>query len=203
MISHLRPALVLLVLFTGLTGILYPLAITGIAQVLLPAQANGSRIVSDGKISGSALIGQLFTSDRYFHGRPSATQAPDPKDDSKTVDAPYNAANSSGSNLGPLSKKLIERVNGDVDALRKAGATSIPPDAVTASASGLDPDISPAFANLQVARIAASRGVPEVRVRAILQQQIQTPLLGVFGEPSVNVLQLNLALDASLKASAG
>ena len=203
MLSHLRPAVVMLGLFTGLTGIVYPLAITGVAQIALPWQANGSRIVHDGKPVGSLLIGQDFVSKRYFHGRPSATSAPDPKDDTKTIDAPYNAANSSGSNLGPLSKKLVDRVSGDVDVLRKAGAAAIPADAVTTSASGLDPHISPAFAELQVARIAASRHVAPGRVRALLQQHVATPVLGVFGEPRVNVLQLNLALDAALPDNAG
>ena len=203
MLSHLRPAVVMLGLFTGLTGIAYPLAITCVAQIALPWQANGSRIVHDGKTVGSLLIGQDFVSDRYFHGRPSATSAPDPKDDTKTIDAPYNAANSSGSNLGPLSKKLVDRVSGDVDVLRKAGAAAIPADAVTTSASGLDPHISPAFAELQVARIAASRHVAPGRVRALLQQHVATPVLGVFGEPRVNVLQLNLALDAALPDNAG
>ena len=203
MLSHLRPAAVMLGLFTGLTGIIYPLAITGVAQIALPWQANGSRIMHNGKAVGSLLIGQNFTSERYFHGRPSATSAPDPKDDTKTIDAPYNAANSSGANLGPLSKKLVDRVSGDVDVLRKAGAAAIPADAVTTSASGLDPHISPAFAELQVARIAASRHVPADRIRALVLRHVATPVLGVFGEPRVNVLQLNLALDASLPDNAG
>ena len=203
MLSHLRPAVVMLGLFTGLTGIAYPLAITGVAQIALPWQANGSRIVHDGKTVGSLLIGQNFTSERYFHGRPSATSAPDPKDDTKSIDAPYNAANSSGSNLGPLSKKLVDRVSADVDILRKAGASTIPADAVTTSASGLDPHISPAFAELQVARIAASRHVPADRIRALVLRHVATPVLGVFGEPRVNVLQLNLALDAALPDNAG
>ncbi len=203
MIAHLRPALVMLAAFTLLTGIVYPLAVTGIAQLAMPHQANGSILMRDGKVAGSALIGQTFTADRYFHGRPSATIAPDPADATKTVDAPYNAANSSGSNLGPTSRKLIDRVQVDADALRRAGATAIPPDAVTTSASGLDPHISPEFAALQVARVAVARKVPYERVRAILVAHTEQPLLGIVGEPRVNVLELNLALDAALGGGAG
>ena len=198
MLTHLRSAFVMLVLFTALTGLAYPLALTGILQVMLPNAANGSMIVRDGNIVGSALIGQSFASERYFHGRPSATSAPDPKDETKTVDVPYNAANSSGSNLGPLSKKLIARVEGEVADLRKAGATVIPADAVTTSASGLDPQISPATATLQVARIAAARSVTVTEITDILNRLTEYPLFGLFGEPRVNVLQLNLALDARL-----
>ena len=195
MLSNLRPALVMIVVFTVLTGLAYPLAITGIAQLAFKAPANGSLIRKGDVVVGSALIGQSFTSQRYFHARPSATSAPDPADASKTVDAPYNAANSSGSNLGPTSAKLLQRVGADVEALRKAGATAIPPDAVTTSASGLDPHISPEFALLQVTRIAAARNVPEERVRAIVAEHIEQPALGFMGEPRVNVLKLNLALD--------
>ena len=198
MLTHLRSAFVMLVLFTALTGLAYPLALTGILQVMLPNAANGSMIVRDGNIVGSALIGQSFASERYFHGRPSATSAPDPKDETKTVDVPYNAANSSGSNLGPLSKKLIARVEGEVADLRKAGATVIPADAVTTSASGLDPQISPATATLQVARIAAARSVTVTEITDILNRLTEYPLFGLFGEPRVNVLQRNLALDARL-----
>jgi K+-transporting ATPase ATPase C chain len=203
MLTHARPALVLLAAFTILTGIVYPLAITGVAQLAFNAKANGSLVRNGNAVVGSALIGQSFASDRYFHGRPSATSAPDPADATKTVDAPYNAANSSGSNLGPTSQKLIERVRSDVEALRKTGATAIPPDAVTTSASGLDPHISPEFAALQVARVAAARNLPRARVEAILAAHTAQPVLGFIGEPRVNVLQLNLALDAALGAGAG
>jgi potassium-transporting ATPase KdpC subunit len=203
MLSHLRAALVLLVFFTALTGFAYPLLITGLTQVVLPVQANGSLVRRGDAVVGSALIGQSFTSDRYFQGRPSATSAPDPKHDTKSVDAPYNAGSSAGSNLGPLSKKLLERVAGDVDTLRKAGAAVIPADAVTTSASGLDPHISPAFARLQVDRIAKSRGIAPERIRALLDRHIETPMLGFIGEPRVNVLLLNLALDAATTGQAG
>ena len=200
MLSQIRPAIVLLVLFTALTGLAYPLAITGIAQIILPSQANGSLLTKDGKPVGSALIGQNFTADKYFHGRPSATQAQDPAhpdDSSKTIDAPYNAANSVGSNLGPTSQKLLDRVKGDVDAQRKAGATGpIPADAVTTSASGLDPHISPENAFAQVAGVAKARGVPEDKVRTLVADHIEGRALGLIGEPRVNVLLLNMALDA-------
>ncbi|MFI5012589.1 MAG: K(+)-transporting ATPase subunit C [Hyphomicrobiales bacterium] len=197
MLQHIRPALVLIVLFTILTGVIYPFAITGIAAVVFPNQAGGSMIRRDGTIVGSALIGQSFTSDKYFHGRPSATNTPDPKDPTKTIDAPYNAANSSGSNLGPTSQALIDRVKGDVEALRKDGVDGpIPADAVTTSASGLDPEISPAYALLQVARVAKARNLPEDKVRALVTAQTRGRFLGFIGEPRVNVLELNLALDA-------
>lgn len=198
MLAIIRPAVVLLTLFTALTGIAYPLVVTGIVQVALPANANGTLVRKDGRVVGSALIGQSFTSERYFHGRPSATSAPDPKDESKTVDAPYNAASSSGSNLGPLSKKLIDRVAGDVATLAKSGVTTIPADAVTTSASGLDPHISPAFAALQVERIARARNMATDRVRAIVDRNTERPTLGFIGEPRVNVLLLNLSLDAAI-----
>lgn len=197
MLAIIRSAVVLLLFFTALTGIAYPLLVAGIVQVAMPANANGSLVRKDGRVVGSALVGQSFTSDSYFHGRPSATSAPDPKDDSKTVDEPYNAASSAGSNLGPLSKKLTARVEGDVAALRKAGATVIPADAVTTSASGLDPHISPAYASLQIDRVARARKVEPARVQAILDRSVERPVLGFIGEPRVNVLQLNLALDAA------
>ena len=198
MLTHLRPAVVMLVLFTLLTGIAYPFALTGIAQAVLNAPANGSTIVREGKVIGSALIGQNFTSDRYFHGRPSATNTPDPADASKTLDAPYNAANSSGSNLGPTSKALVDRVTADVEARRKAGISGpVPADAVTTSASGLDPDISPANAAAQISIVAKARGMDEGKLRALMDAQTQGRLLGLFGEPRVNVLLLNLALDAA------
>ncbi|MGE3149101.1 MAG: potassium-transporting ATPase subunit KdpC [Pseudorhodoplanes sp.] len=196
MLTHLRPALVLLILLTAVTGIAYPLAMTGIAQALFPDLANGSLIERNGAVIGSSLIGQGFTSERYFQPRPSATVAPDPKDPGKTVDAPYNAANSSGSNLGPTAQKLVDRIRGDIAPLKQAGATVIPADAATASGSGLDPHISPAYAALQVARVARARNLPEARVRDLVAAQTEDRFLGLWGEPRVNVLELNLALDA-------
>lgn len=195
MLSQIRPAIVMIVLFTALTGLAYPLAITGIAQVAMRSQADGSLIVKDGTIVGSALIGQNFASDKYFHGRPSATSAPDPKDSTKTVDAPYNAANSSGSNLGATSQKLIGRVKSDVATLGGAPDKPVPADSVTTSASGLDPHISPAYALLQAARVAAARGLKEDQVRELVERRSQKPFVGLFGEPRVNVLLLNLDLD--------
>jgi K+-transporting ATPase ATPase C chain len=196
MLQHLRPALVLLAAFTLLTGLAYPLAVTGVAQVMFPTAANGSLLVKDGKVIGSALIGQDFKGDRYFRPRPSATTDTDPKDSTKTIDAPYNAAASAGSNLGPLTQKLIDRVKGDVEALRKEGvAGPIPADAVTASASGLDPHISPETALLQVPRVAKARGLSEERVRVLVAAHTEGRALGLLGEPRVNVLLLNLALD--------
>ena len=196
MLAHFRPAVVLLALFTLLTGLAYPLAMTGIASVLFPWQASGSLILRDGKVVGSALIGQNFASARYFHPRPSATGAPDPKDPSKTVDAPYNADNSSGSNLGPTSKALIDRVKTGVAARRAEGWTGpLPADALTTSASGLDPDISPENALLQASDVARARGLVAGTVRNLVLAQIQKPWMGFFGEPRVNVLKLNLALD--------
>jgi K+-transporting ATPase ATPase C chain len=196
MLTHLRPALVLFGLMTVLTGIAYPLAFTGFAQVALPGPANGSLLVRDGNVVGSALIGQNFASERYFQPRPSATSAPDPADSSKTIDAPYNAGNSSGANLGPTSQKLVDRVKADVERLRGEGASVVPADAVTTSASGLDPHVSPAYAALQVARVAKARNLPEASVRTLLAGQTEGAFLGVLGEPRVNVLKLNLALDA-------
>jgi K+-transporting ATPase ATPase C chain len=197
MLKEIRPAIVMMVLFTVLTGLAYPLAMTGIAQVVFPRQANGSLIEKDGKVIGSELIGQNFAEDKYFHGRPSATSEPDPKDATKTVPAPYNAANSSGSNAGPTSKGLIERIQGDVEKLKAENPnTPIPVDLVTTSASGLDPDITPAAALFQVPRVAKARGLPETKVRDLVTQRIEGRFLGVIGEPRVNILQLNMALDA-------
>lgn len=192
MLTYLRPALVLTALFTLLTGIAYPLAVTGIAQAVLPNEANGSPVVLDGKTVGSSLIGQNFASERYFHGRPSATSAPDPQDAAKTVDSPYNAANSTGSNLGPSSKTLQDAVKARAEAL---GTGPQPADLVTASGSGLDPDITPQAALLQAGRVAKERQLPEQTVRDLVQRQVQGRLLGILGEPRVNVLALNLALD--------
>lgn len=197
MLKEIRPAIVVLVLLTAITGLAYPLAMTGIAGVIFPKQAQGSLIEKDGKVIGSALIGQAFASDKYFHGRPSATNAPDPKDATKTVDAPYNAANSMGSNLGPTSKALADRIKGDVDALKKENpAASVPVDLVTTSGSGLDPDISPDAARFQVPRVAKARGLSEQSVAALVEAQTEGRTLGLLGEPRVNVLRLNLALDA-------
>jgi potassium-transporting ATPase KdpC subunit len=196
MLAHLRPAFMMIILFSALTGLAYPLAVTGVAQLVLPGKANGSLIERDGKIAGSALIGQNFTSDRYFHGRPSATSAPDPADPSKTVDAPYNAANSAGSNLGPTSKKLVERVGSTIATELEAGYSDVfAADAVTTSASGLDPHISPQYALAQVPAVAKARSLEEGRVQALVEAQIEPRFGGLIGEPRVNVLLLNLALD--------
>jgi K+-transporting ATPase ATPase C chain len=196
MLKEIRPAIVLLVGLILITGLIYPLAITGVAQVVFPSQAQGSLIEQNGKVIGSALIGQPFKDDKYFHGRPSATTAPDPKDSSKTVDAPYNAANSGGSNMGPTNKALAERIKGDVEALKQENpSASIPVDLVTTSGSGLDPDISPEAARFQVSRVAKARSLPEERVRALVESQVKGRIFGLLGEPRVNVLELNLALD--------
>jgi len=200
MLREIRPAIVVLVALTLITGLVYPLAMTGIAELVFPKQAQGSLIERDGTVVGSALIGQAFSSDKYFHGRPSATTAPDPNDPTKTVPAPYNAANSGGSNLGPSNKALIDRVQGDIDALKKENPNvPVPVDLVTTSASGLDPHISPEAALFQVSRIAKARNLPEDRVRQLVVDNTEGRLFGLLGEPRVNVLQLNLALD-QLKA---
>lgn len=196
MLNQFRPALVLLVALTALTGLAYPLAMTGIAGLLFPAEAAGSLVERDGKMVGSGLIGQPFAGEGYFHGRLSATLAPDPADASRTVPAPYNAANSAGSNLGPTSAALAERVKGDVGRLKAENPEArVPVDLVTTSGSGLDPDISPEAALFQVPRVAKARGLPEERLRDLVAGQVQGRLLGVLGEPRVNVLALNLALD--------
>jgi potassium-transporting ATPase KdpC subunit len=196
MVREIRPALVVLVALTLITGLVYPLAMTGIAVLLFPHQAQGSLVERDGKIVGSELIGQAFTGDKYFHGRPSATNTPDPNDATKTVPAPYNAANSGGSNLGPSNKALIDRVQGDIDALKKENPSEpVPADLVTTSASGLDPHISPEAALFQVPRIAKARNLSEDRIRQLVEEHTEGRFLGVLGEPRVNVLLLNLALD--------
>ena len=196
MLREIRPAILILVLLTVITGLAYPLAMTAIAGVLFPRQAEGSLIERDGKVVGSALIGQEFKDDKYFHGRPSATTAPDPADSTKTVPAPYNAANSGGSNLGPTSKALNDRVKEDVDKLKAENpSAAVPIDLVTTSGSGLDPDISPEGALFQVPRVARARHMPEDRVRELIAAHIEGRSLGFLGEPRVNVLALNLALD--------
>jgi K+-transporting ATPase ATPase C chain len=197
MTQHIRPAIMMIVLMTILTGLAYPLAMTGIAQAIFPYQANGSLIQKDGKVVGSALIGQTFTGPTWFHGRPSATTDTDPNDATKTIAAPYNAANSGGSNLGPTAKALVDRVTADTAALAKENpGVPVPLDLVTTSASGLDPDITPEGALFQVPRIAKSRKLPEDLVRRLVDDHTTGRLLGIIGEPHVNVLELNLALDA-------
>ncbi|MEI6201222.1 MAG: K(+)-transporting ATPase subunit C [Enhydrobacter sp.] len=197
MLKQIRPAIVMMVVLTVLTGLIYPLAMTGIAQLVFPRQANGSLIVKDGKVIGSELIGQNFAKPEYFHGRPSATTEPDPKDATKSVPAPYNAANSYGSNAGPTAKSLVERVQADVKALKEENPnTPVPIDLVTTSASGLDPEISPAAALFQVPRVAKARGREEAEIRRLVQLHTEARIFGLIGEPRVNVLQLNMALDA-------
>jgi K+-transporting ATPase ATPase C chain len=196
MLREIRPAIVVLVALTVITGLVYPLAMTGIAQIVFPNQAQGSLIERDGHVVGSALIGQDFISDKYFHGRPSATTKADPNDATKTVPAPYNAANSGGSNLGPSNKALIDRVQADLDTLKKENPSApVPADLVTTSASGLDPDISVEAAYFQVPRVAKARNLAENRVRQLVSDHVEDRSLGLLGEPRVNVLLLNLALD--------
>jgi K+-transporting ATPase ATPase C chain len=198
MLREIRPAIILLLALTLIIGVAYPFAMTGIAGVLFPRQAQGSLIEKDGKVVGSALIGQEFKDDKYFHGRPSATTAPDPNDSTKTVGAPYNAANSGGSNLGPTSKTLADRVRDDVEKLKAENPGSpVPVDLVTTSGSGLDPDISPEAALFQVPRVAKARNLPEERVRELVTRNTRTRFAALLGEPRVNVLELNLALDAT------
>jgi potassium-transporting ATPase KdpC subunit len=201
MLNHFRPAIVLFVLLTVLTGLAYPLAITGIAQQLFPRQANGSLIEKNGKVLGSSLIGQNFSAPQYFHGRPSATTDTDPNDATKTIPAPYNAANSGGSNAGPTAKSLIDRVKDDTAKLKAENPNAaVPVDLVTTSGSGLDPHISPAAAEFQVPRVAKARGIGEDALRQIVAAHTEPRLFGFFGEPVVNVLELNLALDAQSPA---
>jgi K+-transporting ATPase ATPase C chain len=196
MLKEIRPAIVLIVALTLITGLLYPLAMTGIAGVIFPGRSQGSLIERDGKVVGSELIGQAFSKDEYFHGRPSATNTPDPSDSTKTVDAPYNAANSMGSNLGPTNKVLIDRVKEDVQKLKGENSSApVPIDLVTTSGSGLDPHISPEAALFQVPRVAKARNMPVDRIRQLVAEHTEGRFLGLLGEPRVNVLALNLALD--------
>jgi potassium-transporting ATPase KdpC subunit len=196
MLREIRPAVVLLLVLTAITGLAYPLAMTAIAGALFPAQAEGSLIEKDGKVVGSTLIGQEFRDDKYFHGRPSATLAPDPNDATKTVSAPYNAANSGGSNLGPTSKALADRLKEDVEKREAENPNQpVPVDLVTTSASGLDPNISPEAAQFQVPRVAKARNLPEDVLKQLVAANTEGRLLGLLGEPRVNVLALNLALD--------
>jgi K+-transporting ATPase ATPase C chain len=183
----------MVILCTVLFGLAYPLGMTGISQVLFPWRANGSLLTRNGQVIGSVLIGQNFTSARYFHGRPSVTTDTDAH--GKTIGAPYNAAASLASNLGPTSKALLDRIKGDVKTLRAESTSPVPIDLVTSSASGLDPDITPAGAYYQVARVAGARGLSESQLRTLVARHIEDRWLGVFGEPHVNVLKLNLALD--------
>jgi potassium-transporting ATPase KdpC subunit len=196
MLQQIRPAILMIVVMTIITGLAYPLAMTGIAQVIFPYQANGSLVEKDGKVIGSALIGQNFTDAKYFHGRPSATTEPDPKDPTKTVPVPYAADNSGASNLAPTSQPLVDRVKEDAGKLQAENGGKVPVDLVTTSASGLDPDITPAGALFQVPRVAKARGVSEDRLRQLVLDNTEGRFLGVLGEPRVNVLKLNLALDA-------
>jgi potassium-transporting ATPase KdpC subunit len=196
MLREIRPAIVFIIALTLITGVAYPFAVTGIAELIFPDKAQGSLVERDGKVVGSTLIGQEFTSEGYFHGRPSATTAPDPNDPTKTVPAPYNAANSGGSNLGPTSKALIERLGGDIAKLKQENPSAqVPADLVTTSGSGLDPHISPEAALFQVPRVAKARNVSENVLRQLVAANTSDPLIGLLGEPRVNVLELNLALD--------
>ena len=194
--QHLRPAIVLIALFTLLTGLALPLGFVGLASAVMPYQAGGSMITRNGQVVGSALIGQNWTEDKYLQGRPSATTTPDPADATKTVPAPHNAANSGASNTGPTSKALIDRITPDA---AKLGNKNIPGDALTTSASGLDPHVSPAFAALQAPRIAAARNLRESQVQSVIAANTEGRLLGFIGEPRVNVLAVNLALDRAAK----
>ncbi len=200
MLKEIRPAFFILVGLTLITGLAYPLAITGIAGTIFPYQAQGSLIEKDGKTIGSALIGQEFKDDKYFHGRPSVTTTADPADSTKTVPAPYNAANSSGSNLGPTSKALSDRMSEDVAKLKAENPSMpVPADLVTTTGSGLDPHISPEAALFQVPRVATARKLPEDAVRKLVNDNVEGRFAGLLGEPRVNVLALNLALDRATK----
>jgi potassium-transporting ATPase KdpC subunit len=196
MLRQIRPAILMIIVMTVITGLIYPLGMTGLAQLIFPHRANGSLIEKDGKVIGSSLIGQNFSSDKYFHPRPSATTEPDPKDPTKTIAAPYAADNSGGSNLGPTNQALIDRVKGDAARLAKENPSMpIPVDLVTTSASGLDPDITPAAALFQVPRVAKARNLDPAKLQVLVSEQTQDRVLGILGEKRVNVLALNLALD--------
>lgn len=196
MVKQIRPAILMIVVMTVLTGLLYPLAMTGLARLIFPYQANGSLIERNGKIIGSRLIGQNFTEAKYFHPRPSATTEPDPQDPSKTIPVPYAADNSGGSNLGPTNEALIDHVKARAARLHAENPdTPVPVDLVTSSASGLDPDITPAAALFQVPRVARARHLPQAEIRALVLRMMRERTLGVLGEKRVNVLALNLALD--------
>jgi K+-transporting ATPase ATPase C chain len=197
MLKQIRPAIMMIVLLTVITGLAYPLGMTGLGQLLFPHQANGSLVEKNGKLVGSELIGQNFAGAGYFHGRPSATSGPDPKDSTKTIPVPYAADNSIGSNYGPTSKALVARVKDDVAKLHAENpSTPVPVDLVTSSASGLDPDVTPAAALFQVPRVAKARGLSEADVRKLVESHIDGRVLGLIGEPHVNILKLNMALDA-------
>jgi K+-transporting ATPase ATPase C chain len=196
MLRQLRPAIMMIIVMTAITGLVYPLAITGIAQLAFPYRANGSLIERNGKVIGSALIGQNFTRAKYFHPRPSATTEPDPKDPAKTIPVPYAADDSGASNLGPTSRVLIDQVRARAAKLHTENpGAPIPVDLVTSSASGLDPDITPAAALFQMPRVAKARHLPPAEIRALVLHMIADRTLGILGEKRVNVLQLNLALD--------
>ena len=195
MLKEIRPAIAMIVLMTAITGVAYPFAVTGAAKILFPHQADGSLIEKDGKVVGSSLIGQNFAGDQYFHGRPSATTDADPNDPTKTVPVPYKADASTGSNYGPTSQALIDRVKGDVATLKGGTDAPVPVDLVTASASGLDPDVTPAGALFQAERVAKARNLPVAQVKDLIAAHVEGRTGGVLGEPHVNVLALNLALD--------
>ena len=200
MLKQLRPALVMIVALTAITGLAYPLAMTGVAGALFPHQASGSLIVENGTVVGSELIGQNFTDERYFHGRPSVTLGPDPADPSKTTTIPYNAVNSMGSNAGPGNAAMIERVKADLERLKAENPSQpVPIELVTTTGSGLDPHISPEAALFQAPRVAKARGVSEDQLKELIAEHTQGRIMGLLGEPVVNVLALNRALDAIAK----